>query len=167
MPVSEYFSALREKEHVDNGGFFCQACLEDKPLDDISPDPRYCLGCHKVLSAEAKMLSATKRSRWMPKSLRAKISPEKTIPVPQDEVLIMHTIKSKKSKVCIIQPPVGKVTSGKRGPKQKDLPEGLIRQWGGEDMGSKAIVSRLKRELDIKVHYSTIQRILKGQRVLV
>ena len=170
MLVTGYFSIERDKEIISTGGFFCQACVVGKPLDDVSSDPRYCQGCYEVLVAEAKLLPTTKRPKWVPKSpLRhGKISPEKTIPVSQDEVLIMHTIKQEKSKVCIIQPQVGKVAyEEKRGPKHKDLPEDLIKQWDGEGMGSKAIVSRLKRELDIKVHYSTIQRILKGQRVLV
>lgn len=97
-----------------------------------------------------------------------KLSPAKIKTVPQDVVLNMQTVKNKKTTVCIIPPTTPKVTREKRrGPKQRDLPVELIERWSGEGMGSKAIAARLKRESDIKVHYSTISRILSGQRVLV
>ncbi len=63
-------------------------------------------------------------------------------------------------------PKLAHVSHGKRGPKFKALPIEMITQWAGEGMGSKAIVTRLKSEKGTKVHYSTIQRIITGQRVL-
>jgi len=78
-------------------------------------------------------------------------------------VLNMSTVNGKKSEVDIIQPPVSKVTHEKRGPKQKALPQELIKQWVGEGMGSKAIASRLKSELGIKVSYKTVQRALSNK----
>lgn len=76
----------------------------------------------------------------------------------------MQTKKTPSSKVSIIQPVTPKV---KRGPKHRNLPVGIIKKWSSEGLGSKAISSRLKKERDIKVHFSTISRILNGQRVLV
>ena len=160
-----YFSAERDRAITDAGGFFCYACLVGKLTVEQSPDPRYCQGCYEFLLKEAEMLSPNKRPKWIPK--HPKISPEKTIPVPQDGVLNMHTLKDKKSEVCIIQSALPKVTHGKRGPKHRALPVELITQWASEGMGSKAIATRLKSELAIIVHYSTIQRLLSGQRVLV
>ena len=152
-------------------GFFCHACAVDKPTTEASPDPRYCQGCYDFLLQEAEMLPDNKHPKWIPRAQSKKDSTgvlkgEKAIPVSQDVVLNMHTVNDKKIEVCIIQPPVGKVTRKKRGPKHRELPEDLIRQWASKGIGSKAIATRLKRDFDIKVHYSTIQRLLAGQRAL-
>ena len=180
MGITGYFSIERDNEIANNGGFFCQACLVGKPLDDISPDPRYCLGCYEVLSAEAEMLSGIKR-KWVPQAPRAKTGRKKEVKVEKGvgTVLpIMSTIKHKekkhpkpepKQKVDIIPPqvqPASKVTHGKRGPKHKALPEDLITRWASEGMRNKAIVAELRKR-DIIISPKTIQRILKGQRVLV
>ena len=139
--------------------FFCHACLEDKPTADISPDPRYCQGCYDFLLKEAEMLirsGSTRRPEWIPKSQ----TPKNQCKVSQDIALNMSTLDDKKIEVDIIQPSVAKVTRVKRGPKQKPLPQELIEQWAGEGMGSRAIASKLKNELGIKVSYKTIQRAL-------
>lgn len=60
------FSATRDREMIEAGGFFCQACLVGKPLDDRSTDPRYCLGCYEFLRAEAKLERQTKKAFWVP-----------------------------------------------------------------------------------------------------
>ena len=142
--------------------FFCSTCLEDKDRKELSPDPRYCQGCYDFLLKEAEMLPGGKRPAWIPKE--GKIGHQKSIQVSGDVVLNMSTLNDKKSEVDIIQPSVGKVTRGKRGPKQKALPQELIKQWSGEGMGSKAIASKLSNELGIKVSYKTIQRLLSGER---
>ena len=180
MLVTGYFSIERDNEIANNGGFFCQACLVGKPLDDISPDPRYCLGCYEVLSAEAKMLSGIKR-KWVPQAPSAKIGRKKEVKVETGVGAIkpiMSTIKHKeknppkpkpKPKVDIIPPlvqPASKVIHGKRGPKHKSLPEELITRWASEGMRNKAIATELRKR-DIIISPKTIQRILKGQRVLV
>lgn len=61
-----YFSAVRDREVIEAGGFFCQACLVGKPLDDRSADPRYCLGCYEFLRDEAKLERRTKKASWTP-----------------------------------------------------------------------------------------------------
>jgi len=142
--------------------FYCYTCLEDKDRKELSPDPRYCQGCYAFLLKEAEILPGGKRPAWIPKE--GKIGQQKSIQVSQDVVLIMSTLNNKKNEVDIIQPPVAKVTRVKRGPKQKPLPQELIEQWAGEDMGSKAIASKLDNELGIKVSCKTIQRLLSGER---
>ena len=118
------------------------------------------------------MLAGNKRPAWIPKpysysvrgAVAREITGEKPIPVVVDGVLNMSTLNDKNSKVDIIEPSVAKVTRGKRGPKQKPLPQELIEQWASEGMGSKAIASQLKRGQGIDVSYKTIQRVLSGQR---
>ena len=44
----------------NSGGFFCTACLVSKPLDDISPDERYCQGCYEVLENEKRVAPGPK-----------------------------------------------------------------------------------------------------------
>lgn len=162
MPNNGYFDVKCDMAIIEGGGFFCHACLDDKPATEDSPDPRYCQGCYDFLVKEAEMLSGGKRPAWIPKE--GKIGHQKSIQVSGDVVLNMSTLNDKKFEVDIIQPSVGKVTREKRGPKQQALPQELIKQWAGEDMGSKAIASRLNSELGIKVSYKTIQRVLSGER---
>ena len=163
MTTGRYFDIEQENELIASGShFWCTGCLYARPLDDQSPDPRYCQSCFDILTAEAKLLPPKARSpSWVPK-----IQGEKGADVPQHPTQIMHTTNGDKipSVHNSSRGPVS--TRGKRGPKHKLLPIELISQWAGEGIRSKAITSRLKRELDIKVHYSTIQRILSGQRVM-
>ena len=156
------FDSERDTAIVDAGGFFCHACLEDKPVPEASPDPRYCQGCYGFLLKEAEMLPRSKRPRWIPKE--GKTGHQNSIQVSGDGVSNMSTVNDKKSEVDIIKPPVATRATGKRGPKHRDLPCELIKQWASEDMGSKAIASKLKQELGIKVSYKTIQRVLSGER---
>jgi len=36
------FDIVRDLKTIEDGGFFCQACLVGKDKAAISPDPRYC-----------------------------------------------------------------------------------------------------------------------------
>ena len=163
MPNSGYFSSEHDKAIIDAGGFFCEACSVGKPAGEMSPDPRYCQGCYEFLLKEVELLPASKRPKWIPKAQRVG---SKSIPVPQDEVLIMSTVKRKKTEVDIIPPAVSARTPPKRGPKHKPLPEDLVKQWAGEGMGAKAIATMLTGE-GVEVSYKTIQRLLSGQRVMM
>ena len=142
--------------------FFCETCLGHKPLDDRSTDPRYCHGCCDLLMAEAAM-QPTRRVDWMPK-----ISALKSSKVHYPVAINMHTINGENIR-SVHNSPAARPEKpvSKRGPKHRDLPEDLIREWASLGMGSKAIAARLKREQSITVHYSTIQRILNGQRVMI
>jgi hypothetical protein len=158
-----YFSSARDRAIIEVGGFFCEACLVGKPMDDVSPDPRYCRGCYDFLKAEADQLPATKRPRWIPKG-RGK-SGEKAIPVPDDADVIMHTTKTEK---------IHSMHNWRPGPPEKpvfvrgrkdraDIPQDVIVQWASEGMGSKAITARLKREYGIEVNQSSIHRRLQRE----
>jgi hypothetical protein len=159
------FDVKRDNELIAAGThFWCEACLIARPLDDQSPDERYCQGCYDFLLKEARMLKEAgswRRPDWIPK---LKTSPKKvgyaSTPTPRN----MSTLNEDKIEVDIIRPSVAKVTRGKRGPKPKDLPRDLIKQWAGEGMGSKAIASKLRTNRSIIVSYKTIQRVLAGQR---
>ncbi len=155
------FSAIRDRQIIEVGGFWCSACCEGKPASEQSPDPRYCRGCFEFLKNEAELLPPTKRPGWIPKAEKAH---EKAIPVPQDMVSNMSTLDSEKSEVDIINPPTLLRPQAKRGPKHRVLPEDLIRSLAADGMGSKAIVSKLKAEQGIVVSYKTIQRVLSGER---
>ena len=155
------FSATRDREMIEAGGFFCEACLVDKPLDDRSPDPRYCLGCYEFLQGEAGLLTRGKHPAWLPKPSGAKIAQKNLYQGVRYSAGIMSPIKDQKNKVDIITPVAQKVTLEKRGRKHRDLPEDLIRELASKGMGSKAISTRLKAE-GVKVSYKTIQRRLQG-----
>ncbi len=43
------FDIVRDSKAIQDGGFFCQACLVGKDKTAISPDPRYCQDCYDVL----------------------------------------------------------------------------------------------------------------------
>ena len=74
-----YFSIKRDTELMNGGGFFCEACLIGKPMDDISLDPRYCQNCYELLLKEADLLPRAKRPRWISRAANAKKASEKAI----------------------------------------------------------------------------------------
>lgn len=49
-----YFDSRRDAEVITAGGFFCQACLVGKPVEERSMDSRYCQGCYEFLKEELK-----------------------------------------------------------------------------------------------------------------
>lgn len=180
MAIGVYFDIKRDNQLIANGShFWCTTCLMARPLDDLSPDPRYCQGCYDFLLKEVEMLNSGKRLQWI-----SRVPPEPIGKAVQsksggghnyiDTLMgspmrsgIMQTIKGKKSEVCIIPPSVNSRPIVRRGPKHKTLPVELIIQWSNEGMRLKAIAAKLEAKQDIKVHYSTISRILAGQRVLI
>lgn len=145
--------------------FLCQACLEDKPPQEKSSDPRYCQGCYDFLLEEAKRLmehGVTKRANWIPQNPAN--TPQKEKKVVRDHSVIVSTLKNEKSIVDTIEATVASRATGKRGRKFKQLPEDLIRQLNDEGMGCKAIATRLKAGHGVVVSYRTIQRVLSGER---
>ncbi|MFC2024460.1 helix-turn-helix domain-containing protein [Chloroflexota bacterium] len=153
---------------IHAGGFFCHACLIDKSAEELSPDPRYCLGCYNFLVEEAKMSTRRCNVGWKPivtsaGFIQGREQGEKIAQVSPDVRTIMSTLESKKSEVDIIQPVVISKEIRKRGPKPRSLPEDFIRQLASEGTGSKAIATRLKAE-GVTVSYKTIQRVLSGER---
>lgn len=159
MPNNGYFDIKHDIAVINAGDFFCEGCLVGKPTGEVSPDPRYCQGCYEFLLKEAEMDGGRRSGDWKPEK-----APKQTVQVPEDVRGIMSTLESKKFEVAIINPPDPTRAVVKRGPKHKPLPQELITQWATEDMGSKAIATKLKAEYDITVSYKTIQRILSGER---
>lgn len=177
---------MKTKAEIEKeiGAFFCHACLEDKPVTEASPDPRYCQGCYDFLVKEAEMLLEGKHPAWIPKPQKAPVgggeishdAPEKpsdgmfkgdTIPDNGKTLSIdMSTLGSKKNEAAVNKPQASPRTASRRRPRHKALPHALIKQWADEGMGSKAIATKLKRELGIKVSYKTVQRVLSSERLI-
>jgi hypothetical protein len=67
--MGDYFNIKRDNTYP----FFCQACLVGKPLDDSSPDPRYCQECYDFLLREAEISSGHIRSSWIPKESKKRV----------------------------------------------------------------------------------------------
>jgi hypothetical protein len=174
--VKGYFNSARDRVTIDAGGFFCQGCLVGKPASEQSPDPRYCQDCYDFLLEEAALLFASgdkHHPRWIPikPSLRAfdggKQSNKDSGEVHYVGSTNLSTLTDKKIEVDKLKVSVPKVTREKKpGPKPKFLPVKKIRQLAGQGLGSKAIATRLKAE-GVKISFKTIQRVLKGQRLLV
>jgi len=156
------FDIKRANELIAAGThFWCKACLVARPLDDRSPDRRYCQGCYDFLLKEAEMLTGhIKKPTWIPCKNGQQNQPH----VSPYGGRNMSTLGEEKIEVDIFQPSVAKVRRGKRGPKHKALPHELIEQWADEGMGSKAIATRLNKERGVKVSYKTIQRVLSDER---
>lgn len=58
------------------GGFFCEACLGVKTVDERSQDPRYCQSCYDFLTKEAELLLGSKHPAWLPKPEKPSVEPE-------------------------------------------------------------------------------------------
>ena len=176
MPEN-YFDIKRDIEIERKGGFFCQACIVGKPAKEISPDPRYCLGCYELLVKEAEKDTSRRVAEWKPIYSTPKPQLKENLPQAEgikatkkvaqglgDMRTNMSTLKHQKAKVDIIDPSPTVRPVIKRGAKAKVLPIELIAQWASENMGAKAIATKLKREQGIVVSYKTIQRVLSGER---
>lgn len=167
--MTAIFSIERGNEITNAGGFWCEACLTGKPLDDVSPDPRYCIGCYEFLRKEAEMLPDTRRPGWIPKVPKASnqiLGQGKVMIVPQVVSTIMATVNDQKSTVAIIPPVPPKVTrQKKRGPKPRKLPEWVIAKLARRGLGAKAIAAELKKR-GVSIGWRTISRILSGERQL-
>ena len=64
----EYFEKLYQPEFKwASTHFFCWCCLVHRPIDDRSPDERYCQQCCDFLLEEASM-QRIKRADWIPRT---------------------------------------------------------------------------------------------------
>jgi len=158
MSNKKYFDSKRDRAIIEAGGFFCHACLVGRPEEEQSPDERYCQRCYEFLLREAEMLPLAKRPAWIPKIGPKKL--EKPIPVSPATVSIMSPINEAKIKGDIITPTEDVGVRVKRGRKCRVLPLEVIGQWAEQDMGSKAIATRLREQYGITVSYRTVQRLL-------
>jgi len=141
---------------------FCQACLVGKPVDDMSPDPRYCQSCYDFLLKEAEIDSSRRQANWKPILPHKETEKEgkKAAQVYPDIRTIKSTLEDEKTTVDLIQRSVRKKLSARRGPKYRVLPESIIRQLNDDGMGAKAIATQLKHKHNTRISYKTIQRFL-------
>ncbi len=148
----------------DDGRFLCQACLECKPLSELSQkDARYCTFCQPIIEYEYSLLSTGSHSkRYKPMPLKPKSIPIEAPPIYKS------TGEEKTKKSTLEEKPVTVDNFRPRGRpkhyKKRELPEELIKQLNSQGMGSKAIATRVRAQYGIKVSYKTIQRILSGER---
>ena len=159
------FDTTRDAVLIKAGShFYCLGHLSARPIEEQSPDPRYCRSCRDFLLQEAELMGGhSRKASWIPRIDGA--GGKALSPIPLDGGRNMSTLKTPKNEVDIIAPR-GKKPK-KRGPKPKVLPVRVIMRWAEkEEMGSKAIATRLGKERGIKVSYKTVQRILAGQRQL-
>ena len=135
----------------DDGRFRCQACLDCKPLSELSPkDARYCVDCQPDIESE---YSISSRNTYKPK-------PPANIPHPYKPMCTkMSTLNESPVTVDNFRP-----RGRPKHYKKRELPVELIRRLYGEGMESRAIASRLKAEQGIKISYKTIQRVLSEER---
>jgi len=87
MSVS-FDSALDDKLIAAGTHFYCHACLIARPVEEHSPDPRYCKGCYEFLNLEAANDPRGRRPRWAP-ALPAYSGAFRSAPVPGDGVSLM------------------------------------------------------------------------------
>ena len=160
---NRYFDVHRDLAVIKDGGFFCQACLVGKPVDEMSPDPRYCQGCYDFLIEEAKLLSGTRRPKWIPKPEKPDKALEKQCHVARGGDGILSTLESPKIEEDIIKPSVEPEPVSQKGRKKPVLPVGDIGQLSFEGMGAKAIAPQLRKR-NAKVSHKTAQRVLSGER---
>ena len=159
--MRDYFSIARDKEVIEQGGFWCGACCVGKEAREQSLDERYCQNCYELLLKEAELLpSKSRRSEWIPQIQK---EDKKVARVSLYPTQIKSTLKSKKSEVDTIKPTTPKRPVTKRGRKQKALPIQQVKQWASQGLGSKAIATRLRKS-GVVVSYKTVQRVLSGQR---
>ncbi|MFC1981082.1 hypothetical protein ACFLVN_02430 [Chloroflexota bacterium] len=164
-----YFNIKRDNELIATGThFYCYACLTARPIDDISPDERYCQGCCEFLLKEASLDKNPKKAQWVP-DIPSQTGSRKLVEAKSDALndggymevppRIMSTSDEENITVDIIKPSITK-----RGRKPMELPLEFIAQLYQEGLGSKAIATRLSKEQGIRISYKTIQRLLKGAR---
>ena len=144
---------------------FCHTCFRDFPPAAISPhDSRYCPECFELLSDEAEQLQPkARRPAWLPKIIGVKGAD-----VAQHVTQIMSTTNDQNIYSGHNSPAAPPTKPcGKRGPKHRFLPEDFIKTLAAQGKGAKAIAGELKKENGITVSYKTVERILKGQRVMI
>lgn len=181
MVEEKPFDTARDAALIKAGThFYCQSHLTARPVEEQSEDPRYCRGCCEFLRQEAEFQHSG--AEWAPKMAREQGSKKVAIGKVQDAPQIDRTppVKgdiipdytstplAKRRRIMSTSQTSEPVTVKKRrGPKPKILPVKMIKRWAEkEEMGSKAIATRLGKERGIKVSYKTVQRILADQRQL-
>ena len=130
--------------------FFCRACLELQPLKKMSKDARYCNFCQRVVEEEYRIRA---EGRGVP--LMWIYKPVERLCCEQEGVSNSPREGN----------PVPANLKQKRGAYQKqNLPANLIRHLAGQGMSSRKISEHLKDEEGLEISYSTIRRLVSGER---
>lgn len=131
--------------------FFCRGHLEDRPVGEASPDPRYCRFCFDFLQKEAELLLPGRYPKWLPKGVTAPQAPLTTL-----------TLAGQKSEQHKDTPTVEKgvlSTPNANGRPHLDLPEDKIRELAATGLGPKGIAAILC-DRGVMVSSRTIKRML-------
>jgi hypothetical protein len=170
----KYFDIKRDLRIIKNGGFMCNGCLVGKPLSQQSPrDARYCIDCQPIIEYEYALAAEHRgyKSGYKPvapdANLEAIEPPLRELGAGEEKTK-MSTLNENPVTVdkFKVSPPKSRFWKGRPETyKKRELPDELIRQLSFDDMGSKAIATKLKADMGIGVSYKTIQRILSGKRV--
>lgn len=92
MPV--IFSAVRDREIIEAGGFLCKACLVGKPISEQSPNTKYCVSCYEFIK-EAEQVD-----NWKLKTtLDTSPNTDKTSPVRKNKAIRASSKESHPRKV--------------------------------------------------------------------
>ena len=127
--------------------FWCHACLDDKPLTEQSPDPRYCKGCCEFLLQEARLIEGKRHPAWIPK-----VSPSAPEPFRETVESIGKCNKISES-----------TSTRVRGRKPIDIPKGYIEKLVKEGITScRRISERLKADYGIECSFMTVSRVIKN-----
>ncbi|MBN1189577.1 MAG: hypothetical protein JXA46_07490 [Dehalococcoidales bacterium] len=69
------FEMESEMDKIESGEYFwCKGHIGAVPINEISPDRRYCLDCYNVLKAEASQSGSWRKASWIPKDNTGKLS---------------------------------------------------------------------------------------------
>lgn len=148
----------------DDGKFRCQACLDCKPMSDLSEkDARYCTFCQPIIEYEYSLLSSGSHSkRYQPIPLGANSTQKEAPPVYMDtgkdkEVLLHTKLENTRAYQNPTQTPI--INLGGR--PRKDIPIDLIHKLSKQGLGVREIVRKLK---EYKLSAMSVSRVLSGER---
>ena len=134
--------------------FFCLGCLEDKPVSQQSPDPRYCQGCCDFLVKEAEM-NPGQSGDWKPK-----LGKEDKSEDSRQEILSPTNAFVEPMPAC---PKSQEGTSLPIGRPRAEIPIDQALKLHAEGESIRTIVENLKAG-GLKASRMTVQRILAGKR---
>lgn len=142
-----------------NTHFLCQSCFTHWPIDDRSPDERYCLYCYEFLSYEAKLLEdkgIKKRPSWVPVQKNA---PPKT----RRNAMRRTTIKNLAGKNSGSRELGVSQKTPVKNSLSKKLPKRKIRKLAKQGMPPKRIAAELLKQGVITNHRSIARIIANGK----
>ncbi len=141
--------------------FWCSGHLSAVPIAEQSSDPRYCVACFNLLTAEVKLLREQHnfvKASWMPTAIVASTPP--ALPsVPQQAIDVPETHDTGADKETGIPKTRGILSHRGRG--KKAIPLSRIKELDSQGLSSRDIAKQLSLK-GIKVSYRTVSRTLAG-----